>query len=190
METIIRTNGSKFAGDPPDSLESLIDVLEGREHRFAPNAERWFVLDRSFEEYGSFIRREGTMTHFWGNFLDLSHAFDIRSDDPDVIARLTAAIAINRARPEYLAQPDPAIRRANEKHTRLVNERLKHAFEHDGEWLITRKGWAGVPKDYRDTEHQRMLVNGGGRGTMLVHVTIIDDDDPRIAQNETSAPST
>ena len=108
MTTTIRSNGSKWAGEAPDTIETLLDVLEGRAHRFAPNAERRFALDPTFEEYGNFVYTDCgldgcTLTHFFGNFHELSHVFNIDTDDAALIERLTVAIRANQAWPEYAA---------------------------------------------------------------------------------------
>lgn len=111
--TINQSNGSKWAGEQPDSIETLIEVL-GRE-----------PLDSRFEGYGDFAYQ--TPCHadyddagkiidgapmfpehervwaFFGNFANLSHVFDIVSNDPAVIEPLRAAIAANRASAAYAA---------------------------------------------------------------------------------------
>lgn len=111
--TINQSNGSKWAGEQPDSIETLIEVL-GRE-----------PLDSSFERYGNFAyqtpchadyddagkiidgapmfpEHEGVWA-FFGNFENLSHVFDIVSNDPKVIEPLRAAIAANLASAGYAA---------------------------------------------------------------------------------------
>ena len=84
MLTVIEANGSKWAGEEPDPVEKLFEMLE-RE-----------VLDPTFEKYGNFVDLDpiglngkplypsGT-THFWGNFYTYSHVFDIASDDPKLV---------------------------------------------------------------------------------------------------------
>lgn len=93
MTTIIRYNGSKFAGEPADGIDRLIDLLE-RE-----------PLNPKFEHYGFFLepirqpcewsKLSGDGVFFAGNFLNYSHAFAIESDEPDVIDRIASAIAKN-----------------------------------------------------------------------------------------------
>ena len=50
----------------------------------------------------------------------------------------------------------------------------------DRQWYITKTGWKRTPNENRGFKFARhnMLVNGGGRGTMLVPVTILDDHEP------------
>lgn len=129
MRTVIENIGSKFAGEPSDSLIEL-EAMLARE-----------PLCPRFEEYGNFIylpdqaevgsEREG-MTHCWGNFSKWSYAFDIWTDDPAVIARLTKAIRDNQATDAYGAakvetaeretmwqSQNAARRRQREQHARM-----------------------------------------------------------------------
>lgn len=84
-----------------DSEENIIHDLEN------------YTLDPIFELYGNFVNRnpewlkpetakkyEGC-TVISGNFLALSHAFYLITDDADMIGRLDAAIRKNKATPEY-----------------------------------------------------------------------------------------
>lgn len=90
--TVIISNGSKIAGEAPDTIEALIAALER------------YPLDRFFEEH--FVRTLANgEVGFHGNFRTVSHVFDVHSDDPDVIERLTSPIRRNRRMPEFLAQP-------------------------------------------------------------------------------------
>jgi len=103
MTTIIKSNGSKFAGQKPDSIEKLLEVL--KKH----------ALDPTFERYGDFaVRVQGELAEhygvdptrailFWGNFFELSHGFDIYTDDEQTIATLIAAIKENKSTSAYAA---------------------------------------------------------------------------------------
>lgn len=97
-ETDIISNGAKWAGQQPDTIERLIQAL--REH----------PLDRRFEAYGDFARniqgKLGRMA-FFGNFLTVSHVFNIETNDSEVIEQLLSAIRENKEREDYLAQPEP-----------------------------------------------------------------------------------
>lgn len=102
----IYSNGSRWAGQPCATIDELIEVL-GRT-----------PLDPTFEAYGNFIsgpfdhgwdnpRLEehkllNPCTNFFGNFYEVSHVFNIWTDEPAVIDRLTAAIRANQATPAYL----------------------------------------------------------------------------------------
>lgn len=95
----ITSNGSKWAGEAPDTIEDLCDVLT-RE-----------PLDRSFECYGNFVITPddeiGGPTRFFGNFANLSHVFNIDTDEPKTIERLTSLIRANQQTTGYLAQDEP-----------------------------------------------------------------------------------
>jgi len=95
MKTTINSNGSRWYGEKPDSIDKLIEVL-GHE-----------TLDRTFERVGNFVCRHKGQTRFFGNFRTVSHVFNIDSDDPKVIERLTKAIRANQRTAAYRAQPKP-----------------------------------------------------------------------------------
>ena len=89
--TLIMSNGSKFLGQPPDDIPRLLVVLA--EH----------PLRRTC---GVFITRDkvrGTV-RFWGNFADVSHAFNIETDDPEIIESLTSAMRKNWCSAAYRRQ--------------------------------------------------------------------------------------
>lgn len=104
MQTIITSNGSKWAGEIPDDLPKLLETLSD------------YPLDRTFEEYGNFVYdvdeiRGPGFIRFWGNFFSYSHVFSIDTDDPEVIKTLTTAIRKNQQRPDYLSQETPEQKR-------------------------------------------------------------------------------
>lgn len=89
-KTVIVSNGSKHYGEQPEQLAVLLDLLQ-RE-----------PLDRRFEKFGGFIRDVyGFYTQFLGNFLNTSHVFCICTNEPEVVAALTVAIAANVKREDY-----------------------------------------------------------------------------------------
>ena len=109
-KTIIRSNGSKWAGEEPDTIETLCDRLQTH------------PLDKCFEDYGNFIvwtpriavqNGEGEwiggeplypgegMVSFFGNFATYSHVFSIDTNDLEIIERLTRLIRANQQRPDY-----------------------------------------------------------------------------------------
>jgi hypothetical protein len=49
----------------------------------------------------------------------------------------------------------------------------------DNKWYITKTSWKKTPRDYRDVKdgQRRSLANGGGRGTLLVPVTLLKDGE-------------
>lgn len=92
MTTTIHSNGSKWAGQEPDSIATLLEVLAST------------PLDPTFEKYGDFAynaeTHDGTV-RFFGNFYLVSHVFRIDSNDPEVCDALFAAIRANKATDEY-----------------------------------------------------------------------------------------
>ena len=97
----IISNGSKFYGQEPDTIEILLDVL---------NKE---TLDPIFEKYGNFIQRKPNWLKketaekykgcavISGNFVSLSHVFNIITDDEELIQKLEQAINNNKQTAEY-----------------------------------------------------------------------------------------
>lgn len=103
----IKSNGSKWAGQSPDSLGKLIEVLGE------------YALDRSISKFGGFISKSPKFSkefyadlgslpeqtvHFSGNFFALSHVFSIITDDVETIRILTKAIRKNTRRADYRSQ--------------------------------------------------------------------------------------
>lgn len=91
MTTTINANGSKWRGEAPDEIEALLERLTCN------------PLDPMFEEFGCFAfpTDDRAAMHFWGNFREISAVFDIVTDDPDLIERLTVAIRANMATKDY-----------------------------------------------------------------------------------------
>ncbi len=85
-------------------------------------------LNYTFECYGNFVaKRENNITRFWGNFAHVSAVFQVDTSDPEVAARLTAAIRANQQTPAYRAQVParPAV-------TFAQGAALLHALAADG----------------------------------------------------------
>lgn len=100
----IFSNGSKWMGQEPDSIQELLNTLKE------------YTLDPSFEQYGNFItvlqesdflkvndtiKERIGKTHFFGNFYNVSHVFNIDTDEPFIIEALTTAIRKNQQTAEY-----------------------------------------------------------------------------------------
>jgi hypothetical protein len=97
----INSNGSKWYGQKPDTIEKLLEVLNE------------YALDPTFEDYGNFVQREPHWLHkeaaekykgctvINGNFATLSHVFNIITDEPDIIEVLEQAINKNKSTKEY-----------------------------------------------------------------------------------------
>jgi len=104
----IISNGAKWRGQAPDDLSTLYKVLGE------------YPLDRTFERYGNFVMVEPELigggkldgkVRFFGNFLTLSHVFNIEMDvltERAEIDQLCAAIEDNQRRQDYLRQPSRA----------------------------------------------------------------------------------
>lgn len=92
MSLEIRANGSKWAGQSPDPVETLLALLKSE------------PLDPRFEDYGDFVMRDETWpnVHVWGNFFNVSHCFDIKGT-PAECAAIVAAIRENQRRADYRA---------------------------------------------------------------------------------------
>ncbi len=115
--TTITSNGSKWAGESPDTVDELCAVLQSH------------TLDRIFEGYGNFVIADaGEPLRFWGNFFDVSHVFSIDTDEPAVIERLTALIRANQQTAAYLSQDSPEQRKQAEdaRNAALDAKRLRN----------------------------------------------------------------
>lgn len=82
----IESNGSKWFGQAPDDIPTLLGVLNDPQYTL----ETWT---------GNPVRKvsPGVAT-FFGNFREVSHVFNITTDEPTVIRDMVAAIRANRAR--------------------------------------------------------------------------------------------
>lgn len=99
----ILSNGSKWAGEPDDTIDELIRVLEE------------YTLDPKFEGYGNFVNRNpqwrteeieeryNGCTVIFGNFLSYSHVFNIVTDDEDMICQIEKLVEENKKRHAYIA---------------------------------------------------------------------------------------
>jgi len=80
----IKSNGSKWFGEPPDPIEKLSELLESR------------ILD---PDYNWIETKDGT-TAIGGNFLCLSHAFHVEGTQEEM-APLVEAMERNRKSDGY-----------------------------------------------------------------------------------------
>lgn len=103
----IMGNGSKWAGEEEDNLDTLLLMLSN--HRLDMeltyiNANPCTAIDNPGWTWANDVPRwidgprmyacEGVV-RFVGNFLTYSHGFSIDTNDPDTIATLTRAIELN-----------------------------------------------------------------------------------------------
>ncbi len=100
--TTIESNGSKWAGEEPATINELIEVLkiEKIESRFFEKIyyahhNKWIIMCPIKKE-------KNGQYHFFGNFEALSHVFNIRSNDPGIIRQLITAITNNPGWKAYI----------------------------------------------------------------------------------------
>lgn len=129
----------------PDTEENILRDLEH------------YTLDPVFEFYGNFVNpspewlsqevaaKYAGCTSISGNFLYLSHAFRLVTDDPGLIARLSAAIDQNKATPEYQA--------ARQKMLDTLPALTKQNA-HAGRAYAWPGGWLKLTRVYRLTEQE------------------------------------
>ena len=116
ITTNIISNGSKWAGQEPDSIDDLIKVLE--EYTIEERFFTKYVVDREGKytyknlcpidaEYKDHVFpafrdtiEEGTY-RFLGNFEEVSHVFNIETNDKEVIDKLVKAIKANKGWIKY-----------------------------------------------------------------------------------------
>src|SRR5574343_1458957 len=119
-KTEIISNGSKWLGQGPDTLEDLYTML------------KTYALDPDFEKYGNFFHyttgKHFEVYHFHGNFACISHVFDIRTNDHEVIDKLLNLIFDNQGNAVYQAI------KLNQNYTRKLyfdsEEKMKIAFKY------------------------------------------------------------
>ena len=121
----IISNGSKWNGEKPDSIDILIEVLKD------------YALDPMFEECGDFVNHNPTWlnpeakekykncTEIFGNFLTLSHVFNIITDDKNIIDKLAKCIQDNKSTGEYIRAKKEYF--GEEEH----NKQLRKQFENN-----------------------------------------------------------
>ena len=85
----IISNGSKWSGEAPDPIETLLEVLATE------------ILDPTFELHSGFIHKEGSMTRAFGNFRHVSHVFNVVGTTAEM-APIVAAIDKAMQNPDYL----------------------------------------------------------------------------------------
>lgn len=96
MKTEIINNGSKWAGQEPDTIEQLIEVLKKNDLDLRRFAAFGFISIEDSNGYGDNDYREHNV-RIWGNFTKLSHIFNIKGVYRD-LQPLIDAIESNIAR--------------------------------------------------------------------------------------------
>lgn len=104
IQTIIKSNGSRWNGEEPATIDQLIDMLrcEAIEDRFFFKKKDRCDSDKFEWVVFCPISKDGNNYRFWGNFERVSHVFDIITNDPELIVRLKSAIMANGGWKRYL----------------------------------------------------------------------------------------
>lgn len=88
MTTIIKYNGSRFAGSKHASIDALLELME--------------LEPLDWGKFGNFVQiYPKGMINIHGNFERISHAFSIVTDDKDILASFAAAIDANHSLCKY-----------------------------------------------------------------------------------------
>ncbi len=83
----IISNGSKWLGQAPDTIEKLFHTLKN------------YPLDRHFDYYSH--KLVNGQISFHGNFANVSHVFHINTDEKWLINKLRRLIRFNKKRSDY-----------------------------------------------------------------------------------------
>ena len=104
MNTQVLSNGSKWAGQKPDSIQKLIEVLKTEviEERFFTTyrSNPYSVAKAKYENFCPIMEENGEFT-FFGNFEARSHVFRIITTEPELIEKLSRAIKENEGWKKY-----------------------------------------------------------------------------------------
>jgi hypothetical protein len=89
MKTTIVSNGSRWRGQKLATLEQLFQALASH-----PLEKFWRKRGIECDPY---VDASGDVQprRFWGNFADVSHVFEVETDDPALIERFRAAFKAN-----------------------------------------------------------------------------------------------
>ena len=108
-EFLVKSNGSKWAGEAPDALSKFIDNLE--EFVLEPNFEKLgfygkFKVDSNLSEDHELYPFLGE-DYFFGNFHDVSAVFRFHVTNKEVSGKIKAAIDEALQKPDYKAVAAP-----------------------------------------------------------------------------------
>ena len=92
VNTFIVSNGSKWAGQLPDDLDALEDCLKTHTLENFSYCKKIHTTD--YLHNSDFVEAISNNNYwaFFGNFVEISHVFQIYSNDPEVIKRLSEYI--------------------------------------------------------------------------------------------------
>jgi len=97
--TNIISNGSKWYGEEPDSIEKLLEVLQ-KETIEETFFQKWVEAPNSpnpiTHNFCPINKKENGFYVFFGDFEGVSHVFNIETNDPSIIKNLSEAIKSNK----------------------------------------------------------------------------------------------
>ena len=111
--------------EKPDTVDRILSDLAAH------------TLDPVFEQYGDCCdhhpewlteaakKKYAGCTRFWGNFLEHASLFDVITDDRETIARLSKAIARNKATPQYIEARRVQAAREAERRAEMERDRQR-----------------------------------------------------------------
>lgn len=101
--TKIHSNGSKWYGEEPDTIQKLVERLNlyTIEERFFCKFQRGFGADKKKYTLCPISKENGSYI-FFGNFLEVSAVFNIETNNPEIIQQLKKAIINNKGWKQYI----------------------------------------------------------------------------------------
>jgi hypothetical protein len=99
--TQIQSNGNKWYGQPPDTIETLIEVLRSEKLGSGFFGKTYYAYHNKWLVMCPITKKDGVY-RFFGNFETISHVFNITTTDPAVIDALKKAIVNNEGWKENL----------------------------------------------------------------------------------------
>ncbi len=84
-KTIIVSNGSKFAGEEPDSIDTLKGVLKNHRLEWSRFNNKFIHKTKNKDEW-----------QILGNFINISHVFNIETNDRVLVGELRRLINANK----------------------------------------------------------------------------------------------
>jgi len=104
-KTTIHSNGSKWAGEKPDTIDFLINERLNKytiEERFFQTwKDKTDIKNIKLLNFCPISNIEPNEVKFFGNFEEYSHVFRITTNDPKIIKKLTEAIKKNKGWLKY-----------------------------------------------------------------------------------------
>ena len=105
IKTTIVSNGHKWGGEEPATINELLAVLQSatiEDRFFGKYKERYTDAPKTFVLCP--ISKKDGLYWFFGNFEEISHVFNIETNDKAVIDSLRAAIMANKGWKQYISR--------------------------------------------------------------------------------------